>query len=73
VRVGLLDEKGMPLKWSIADCMPITGDHIDTIVQWKSDGDLSSRAGKPTKLQFEMKDASLYAFQFGKGYPYRIE
>ena len=51
----------------------LTGDHIEKIVQWKTDGDVSSRAGKPTRLRFEMKNASLYAFQFGKGYPYRIK
>lgn len=74
VKVALLDEKGIPVKWrSIKDSLPITGDHIDTIVQWNTDGDVSSRAGKPTRLRFEMKNASLFAFQFDKGYPYRLK
>ncbi|MBN2375085.1 MAG: hypothetical protein JXD22_01695 [Sedimentisphaerales bacterium] len=74
LRVGLLDEQGTPIKWrSIDDCLPITGDHINTIVQWKTDGDVSSRAGKPTKLHVEIINADLYTFQFDKGYPYRIK
>ena len=74
VRVGLFDAEGQPVKWrSLDDCLPITGDHINTIVQWKTDGDVSGRAGQPTRLHVDMKDADLYAFQFDEDYPYRLK
>jgi len=74
VRVGLLDEQGQPVsRRSLEDCLPITGDHVDTMVMWKTGGDVSVRAGKPTKLQIELVNSSLFAFQFGQGYPYRIK
>jgi hypothetical protein len=69
VRVGLLDGQGNPVAGhSLDDCVPITGDHLDTIVRWKDGADVTSQAGKPTRLIVEMKNASLYAFQFTVGY-----
>jgi hypothetical protein len=68
VRVGLLDEKGQPIKGrTIAECVPITGDQKDVLVRWKDSGDVMSRAGRPTKMQVELRDASLYAFRFTVG------
>ncbi len=60
LRVGLLDENGE----SVADCEPVTGDHVNAEVQWTPDGAVASRAGKHTRMRFEMTNASLYAFQF---------
>ena len=34
------------------------------MVEWKTGVDLSDFADKPVKMQIEMTDASLYAFQF---------
>ncbi|MCF6283892.1 MAG: hypothetical protein L3K26_01690 [Candidatus Hydrogenedentes bacterium] len=69
LRVGLLDEKGeaIPGK-SIADCEPITGDHMDVLVRWKEGGDVTKRAAKPTRIRVELKNASLYAFRFTSGF-----
>ena len=65
VRVGLLDETGSPVPGrSVAECVPITGDHINTPVTWNSGGDVGERGGQPTKIRVEMADASLYSFQF---------
>ncbi len=69
VRVGLLDEKGLPLKGrGIEDCEPITGDLVDALVRWKTGGDVTARAGKPTSMRVEMTDAGLYAFRFTVGF-----
>ena len=63
-RVELQDANGQALPgFALDDCTPITGDFVDGHVAWKG-GDLSTLAGKPVRLRFELKDASLYAFQF---------
>ncbi len=68
-RVALLDEQGVPVKdHTLEDCLPITADNVDLLVHWKKGADVSSRAGKPTKMCVEMKDTSLYAFRFTVGY-----
>ncbi len=65
-RVELQDASGRPLPgFALEDCEPIAGDFIDQRVAWKG-GDLSSLAGKPVRLRFELKNADLYAFQFQK-------
>lgn len=65
LRVGLLDEKGAPVKGrSIEDCTTITGDHVRALVGWKTGHDLSPLVGKPTRMHVEMSNTSLYAFQF---------
>ena len=68
IRVALLDEKGKPLpKRGLEDCLAITGDHIVAPVRWKSGGDVAFRAGQPTRMKIELKDASLFSFQFTSG------
>ena len=65
VRVGLLDAAGDPIAgYAVEDCIPITGDHIETAVAWKGGADVSAFAQTPVKLAIRMKDASLFAFQF---------
>ncbi|OHB55773.1 MAG: hypothetical protein A2Y07_10620 [Planctomycetes bacterium GWF2_50_10] len=74
VRVGLIDENGKAVAGhSVEECEVFSGDHVRKMVMWKNDGDVSMRAGKPTQLKVEIKNASLYAFGFSKGYPYRIK
>jgi len=66
VKVGLLDENGVPIKGrSVEDCLPVTGNHIDTIVEWKFGKSVSSESLKPTRMRVVMKKADLYAFRFG--------
>jgi hypothetical protein len=69
VRVGLLDEQGQAVQdRALDDCVPLTGDGVDVLVRWKTGGDVTSRAMKPTRLEVEMKEAGLYAFQFTMGF-----
>ncbi|MFM9960507.1 MAG: hypothetical protein ACKV2Q_04700 [Planctomycetaceae bacterium] len=37
---------------------------VARIVKWKSGDNLSTLAGKPVRLRFEMSDADLFAIQF---------
>lgn len=70
LRVGLRDENDRIIPgYDIADCPPIGGgtDDVDLLVRWTSGGEIGTRALKPTKLCFELKDASLYAFRFTTG------
>ena len=70
VRVGLLDDGGRAVRGrGVNDCIPITGDHISTVVRWRGKGgsDVALRAGKARRLQVQMKDARLYTFQFTAG------
>lgn len=63
-RVELQTADGQALPgYTLADCQPITGDSIDQVVSW-SGRDLSSIAGRPVRLLFELKDADLFALQF---------
>jgi len=65
-RIELQDAAGKAYPgFALADCAPITGDFIDQSVTWKS-GDVSSLAGKIVRMKVELKDADLYAFQFGR-------
>lgn len=65
IRVGLLDGENRPLVgYSVEDCIPIRGDHIDTTVTWNDGGKRINTVDKPVKLTVRMKNASLFAFQF---------
>ena len=35
-------------------------------MKWKGGDDLSTLAGKPVVLHFELKDADIYAYRFGE-------
>jgi hypothetical protein len=64
VRVGLLDETGQSIRGrSINDCVPIVGDALGMPVKWKEDSDVTVRAKRPTRFQFDMVNAMLYGFQ----------
>jgi len=47
-----------------ADCVPISGDHLDRVVAWKGDEDLGHEPGQPLTLRFSMRAAKLFAFEF---------
>lgn len=65
-RVALLDEAGQPVAgFSLDDCDVINGDYIAKTVAWRGKSDLAKFTGRQVKLQFKMKNAKLYAFQFG--------
>ena len=65
VRVALCNRQGRPLPgFSLADCDTIRGDSIRSVVSWKGASGLGRYIGKTIRLQFELFDAKLYAFQF---------
>ena len=65
LRVELQDEGGGVLPgFASADCRPATGDGVALAVRWHNDSDLRKLAGRPVRLQFELRDGSLYAFRF---------
>ena len=67
VRVGLLEADGTPVAGhSIADCDPLTGDHIAATVTWGGKAGLSAFANRPVRLEVRIRDARLYAFQFAR-------
>lgn len=67
VRVEIQDADGTPIPgFELADCDVQFGDELDRIVSWKSGTNLSTLAGKPIRLKFELKDADLYAFRFAR-------
>ncbi len=70
VRVGLLDEQGKPLPGcGVNECTPITGDHLDAVVQWKQCSDLQPFADRRVRMRIELRDASLFGFQFVTAQP----
>ena len=66
MRIGLQDMDGKPIPgFSLNDCNLLYGDQIDRIVTWNKKPDLNGLAGRPVRMLIELKDADLYAFQFG--------
>lgn len=63
VRVALEDQSGGKLEGFTVDrCQPILKSGVLT-VQWDA-ADISTLAGKPIRLRFEMRNAVLYSIQF---------
>lgn len=50
--------------FALQDCPVIYGDETERVVRWNSGGGVSSLAGKPVRLRFEMLDADLYSIRF---------
>jgi len=66
LRVEVQEDDGTPIPgFRLRDMAPLFGDELDSVVQWKG-GDLSALQGKPVRLKMELKDADLYAIQFGE-------
>jgi len=64
-RVEIRDENGGAVAGLAAgDCDLIRGNHVHCIVTWNGKNDLSTLAGQPIKLYFDLRDAKLYGFQF---------
>ena len=49
------------------DCKPLRGDEIDHPVTWQSGLTPGDYAGKPVRLQFQLKHADLFSFRFAAG------
>ena len=50
--------------YTLADCVPITGDHTDAPLAWEGDAALGALRGQTVRLHFEMYKADLYAIRF---------
>jgi hypothetical protein len=67
-KVALLDADGNAIPGFTADdCETIETDAIDHEVRWKAGPDVGALAGKPVRVQWTMRNAKLYAMQFGSG------
>lgn len=65
VRVELRDETGKPIGgFSALECKPLTGDGVAIPVRWRDGNNLRKLAGKPLRIAFRLRDASLYGYQF---------
>ena len=70
VRAALLNAEGMPFPGlSAEDCESINVDEIDHEVRWKSGSDISSIEGKIVRVEFTLRNARLFAFQFDRPSP----
>ena len=49
--------------FSLEECDPLSIDHTDATVTWQGKSDLSSLAGKPVYLRFELRDMGIYSFR----------
>jgi len=66
VRVAFQNTDGSPIEgFRLDDCDEIYGDFLEREVTWRGKPDVRSLSGKPVRLLFEIRDADLYAFQFG--------
>jgi hypothetical protein len=65
VRVGVCDAQGAPLPgFSVEECDPIQADSVRQVVSWQSGAQVGGLSGRPVRLQFQLEDAKLFAFQF---------
>jgi hypothetical protein len=74
IRVELQDEHGKPVPgYSLDDCTPVYGDELEGVVTWggaagdtPQSADVSSLAGRPVRIRFELRDADVWGFQFAE-------
>ncbi|MBR4651853.1 MAG: hypothetical protein IKO72_00700 [Kiritimatiellae bacterium] len=67
IRCEIRGADGEPVPgFSLADSAEIFGDEIELAMAWKGGSDLRRLAGCPVTLHFEMKDADIYSYRFGK-------
>jgi hypothetical protein len=67
VRVQISDAAGKPVPgFTFADCQPIASDSLGAPVAWKTKS-LKDVRGTPIRLEFEIQNASLFAFDLATG------
>jgi hypothetical protein len=65
VRVGLVGRDGRPIAGrQVEDCRPLAGNDRPQVVTWKSGNDVSASSLHTVRLQFEIRDADVFGFQF---------
>jgi hypothetical protein len=63
--VALLDAGGTPIPgFTSGACERINADDTDYIVRWQDGADVAALAGRPVRVQIEMRNTKLYALQF---------
>ena len=63
--VEIQSAEGDPIPgFAFKDCDELFGDSVDRRVTWNKKSDVSSLTGKPVRLQFRLKDADLFSYQF---------
>ena len=66
VKVALLDAEGEAIPgFSVDDCAWINADEIDHVVSWTNGSDVGQLADESVRLHFMMRNARLFAFEFG--------
>ena len=64
IRLEVLDDTAGHIPgYSLADCRPLTGDHIEGVVQWKSP--IALLENRPIRLRVVIMKADLFSIQFG--------
>ncbi len=63
LRVEVLDEEGRAIApFTLADCVPVTGDSTLCRVVWREAESLAAVRGKPVRFRFQVRDGELFAF-----------
>ncbi|MBS3763871.1 MAG: hypothetical protein KGZ25_11285 [Planctomycetes bacterium] len=66
IQVEIQDPDGSPLPdFGVDNCVPLFGNAVTKEVDWKGQRGLSELAGQEVRLKFLLKDADLFALQFG--------
>ena len=64
LRVELAEYPGQALPgYALADCDPITGDHVARTVTWGGSPDLARLRGRPVYIRFHLRAAGIWAFR----------
>ncbi|MCA9443898.1 MAG: hypothetical protein KC964_24095, partial [Candidatus Omnitrophica bacterium] len=65
LRVGLVNADSSPIAgFALADCAPLATDSVEATVNWNGGEDLRTLAGRNVRIQLELQDGKLFAFQF---------
>ena len=64
LRVELAEYPGQAIPgYTLSDCDPITGDHVDRTVTWGGSPDLGSLRGRPVYIRFHLRAAGIWSFR----------
>jgi hypothetical protein len=66
IQVALLDAEGKAIPgYGFNECDTLIGDGVNIPVSWSGNTELNQLAGMPIRVHFRLKDADIYAMQFG--------
>ncbi len=65
LRVGLINADSSPIEgFALANCTPLTTDSVEATVSWNGGEALSTLVGRTVRMQLELQNGKLFAFQF---------